>query len=246
MTSWASATWLAGFITRAVSVVNPSNMALFNAQYVLVFVGPPLFAASEYFILRRLLAYLPYHASLHPGRVMSTFLLLSATVESLAASGAADIASASAEPGVRSAAIARIKASLILQEVLEACFFVVVALIEYRSRRAGHFPRNVCTVCRILYITSLMMTLRCVVRTIDATDCDPATPDFKGYCGPVQRYEWFLWLFEVAHITVFIALLAIFHPGRYLPSTTTQYLDPADGADGGTERIGDSMSLDQG
>jgi hypothetical protein len=242
MTTWASVTWLAGFVTRAVSVFNPSNIALFIAQYVLVFVGPPLYAASEYFILGRLLAYLPYHAPLHPGRVMSTFLMLSAAVESLAASGAASMVSAKATPEQRASAITRIKASLILQEALEACFFGMVVLVEYRCRKAGSFPRNVRIMCRMLYITSFMMTVRCIVRTIEgfeATDCDPTKPGYKGYCGPVQHYEWFLWVFEVANITVFIALLAIFHPGRYLPSNEEQYLDPADGV---TERIGPGYS----
>ena len=242
MMFWASAVWLAGFITRAISAFNPSNVGMFIAQYVLIFVGPPLYAASEYFILGRLLAYLPYHTPMHPGRVLTTFLLLSAAVESLAASGAASSVSANATPQDRSAAIIRIKASLILQEVLEAGFFGMVALVEYRCRRAGHFPKNVRIMCRMLYVTSFMMTIRCIVRTIEgfeATDCDPSAPGYKGYCGPVQEYEWFLWVFEVANITVFVLLLALFHPGRYLPSNKAHYLDPADGV---TERIGPGYS----
>ena len=242
MTTWASLIWFAGFVTRALSAFNPSNVGLFIAQYVLVFIGPPLYAASEYFILGRLLAYLPYHTPLHPGRVLTTFLLLSAAVESLAASGAASSASASQDPGAHAAAIIRIKASLILQEVVEVSFFGLVALVEYRCRRARHFPHNVRIVCRMLYVTSFMMTIRCIVRTIEgfeAADCDPSAPGFRGYCGPVQQYEWYLWVFEVANITVFVALLAIFHPGRYLPSDNKQYLDPIDGI---TERIGPGYS----
>lgn len=242
MTTWASVTWLAGFITRAISVYNPSSVGLFIAQYVLLFVGPPLYAVSEYFILGRLLSYLPYHTPLHPERVMSTFLVLGAVVEALAASGAASSVSATDNPGVRSAAITRIKASLILQEVVEACFFGLVLLVEYRCRKAGCFPRNVKIMCRILYVTSLMMAIRCIVRTIEgfeATGCDPFAPEFKGYCGPVQQYEWVLWVFEVANITLFVGLLVIFHPGRYLPSDKARYLDPIDGV---TERIGPGYS----
>ena len=242
MTSWASATWLAGFIVRAISVFDSSNVGLFIAQYVLVFIGPPLYAASEYFILGRLLAYLPYHTPMHPGRVLSTFLLLGAAVESLAASGAASSVSANSKPAVRSAAIIRIKASLILQEVLEASFFGMVVLVEYRCRKARNFPKNVRIMCRMLYVTSFMMTIRCIVRTIEgfeATGCDPSAPGFKGYCGPVQEHEWFLWVFEVANITVFVLLLALFHPGKYMPSNKMQYLDPVDGE---TERIGPGYS----
>jgi len=240
--TFASLVWLAGFVTRALSAFNTSSIGLFIAQYILLFAGPPLYAASEYFILGRLLAYLPYHTPLHPGRILSTFLLLSAAVESLATSGAASSANGSQNPEAYAAAIVRIKASLILQEILEVCFFALVALVEYRCRRAGRFPHNVRIMCRVLYVTSLMMTARCILRTIEgfeATDCDPSAPGFKGYCGPVQHYEWYLWVFEVANITVFIALLAIFHPGRYLPSDAKQYLDPVDGV---TERIGPGYS----
>lgn len=242
MTTGASIVWLAGIIIRTVSVFNPSSVALFIAQYVLIFTGPPLYAASEYFILGRLLEYLPYHAPLHPGRVMTSFLLLNAAVEGLAASGAASSSSADPNSEGHAAAMLRIKVALILQEVLEVFFFGLVVLVEYRCRRARQFPHNVRVVCRILYVTSLMMTLRCVVRTVEgfeATKCDPYAPDFKGYCGPVQQYEWFLWVFEIANITVIIALLVIFHPGRYLPSDTKQYLDPADST---TERLGPGYS----
>jgi hypothetical protein len=240
MTTWASLVWIAGFITRALSASSPSSVSLYIAQYVMIFIGPPLYAASEYFILGRLLAYLPYHTPLHPERVLTTFLLLSAAVEGLAASGASS--SASQKPGSQSSAIVRIKISLILQEFVEVCFFGLVALVEYRCRRAGKFPKNVRTMCRMLYVTSLMMTVRCIVRTIEgfeATNCDPTSQGYKGYCGPVQHYEWFLWVFEVANITVFVALLVIFHPGRYLPSDKKRYLDPVDGI---TERIGPGYS----
>jgi len=87
-----------------------------------------------------------------------------------------------------------------------------------------------------------MMLLRCVIRTVEgfeATACDSHAADYKGYCGPVQHYEWFLWVFEVANITVFVALLAVFHPGRYLPSDPKTYLDPVNGK---TERIGPGYS----
>ena len=70
-------------------------MNIFIAQAVFVYVGPLLYAAAEYFILGRLFAYLPYHTPIHPGRVVSTFMLLSAVVESLTANGAANMSAAS-------------------------------------------------------------------------------------------------------------------------------------------------------
>jgi hypothetical protein len=240
--AWASTVWFAGFIVREISAYHTSNLGLYIAQYVLVFVGPPLYAASEYFILGRLMAYLPYHAPLHPGRVLSTFAILSAAVEALAASGASASSSSKQDFNAYKSAIDRMNASLILQEVLEASFFALVAYIEYRCRKAGKFPRNVRIMCRVLYVTSLMMTIRCLLRTIqgfESTNCDPYLTGFKGYCGPISHFEWYLWVFEVANITVLVGILAAFHPGRYLPPNNKHYLDPVDGT---TERVGPGYS----
>ena len=175
---------------------------------------------------------------MHPGRVMWIFLLLNAAVESLAMSGAANSSNINASPSVRNAALTRVKASLILQVGVELAFFAFVAYTEYRCRKKGPFPRNIRIVCRVLYVTSLMMMVRCVVRIVEGFEfgsCDPKSAGYKGYCGEVELNEWYLWVFEVANITVFIAGLTIWHPARYLPADRRRYLDPIDGM---TERIG--------
>ena len=218
---WASLVWVSGFIMRAISIHQPSNLGLFVAQYVLIFSGPPLYAASESFILGRLLGYLPYHAPFHPGRVLYVFGILCAAIEALAINGASIASNSNASPAAIEGAQQRIKASLIMQEFLEAAFCGFVAYIEYKCRKARLFPRNVKIICRVIYTTSLMMMVRCIVRTVEgfATGtCDPHAPDYNGWCGPVQENEWFLWVFEVANITVFVAALAIWHPSRYLVS----------------------------
>lgn len=239
---WATSVWVAGFVCRAISVYKPQAVHIFIAQFVLIIIGPPLYAAAEYFILGRLIAYLPYHSPIHPGRVLGTFFMLSAVVETLTASGAANSSGSGRTPSQRTSGLSCIKAGLLLQAIIEASFFSLVALLEYRCRRAGRFPPNVRIVCYVLYITSLMMLLRCIIRAIEgfeAAACNPNTPGYGGYCGPVQRQEWFLWVFEVANITIFVALLAFLPPGRYLPWSTKIYLDPYDGS---TERIGPGFS----
>ena len=159
-------------------------------------------------------------------------------METLTANGAANSAGSGRSPDQRAAGLACVKAALLLQTFLEVGFCSLVALLHYRCRTAGHFPRNVKTVCVLLYTTSLMMLLRCIVRTVEgfeAASCDPDDPANAGYCGPVQRNEWFLWVFEVANITVFVIALAVFPPGKYLPRDYRVFLDPMDGK---TERVG--------
>ena len=238
--TWATLVWVAGFVCRSYSIYHVQSVNIFIAQFVLVLMGPPLYAVGEYFILGRLMAYFPYHAPIHPGRVLGTFFLLSAVVEALTANGAANSAGTGRKPGQRKAGLDCLKAALILQCFIEALYLSLVALLEHRCRRVKKFPRRIRPVFYILYTTSFMMLIRCIVRTIEAfenAECDPNSSN--PYCGYVTRHEWTFWIFEVANITLFVILLAFFPPGRYLPSSTKVFLDPIDGK---TERLGEGFS----
>jgi len=239
LTTLASVAWLGGFVTRAITTFPIQDpvvyVSLFISQYVLIFMGPPLFAASESFILGRLLAYMPYHAPLHPGRTISTFVILNAIVEALAVNGAIRSSSQDTTDSQRAVGHKLVEASLILQMVIEICFITLVTIFERRGRRAGQFPRNARVLCRVLYITSLMMMVRCVVRIIEGFQISACPGLAQLWCGAIRRNEWYLWTFEVANIELFVAALALWHPCRYLPNDQRVYLDPVDHE---TERMG--------
>lgn len=239
--TWATSIWIAGFVCRSISVYQVQNVGIFIAQFVLIIMGPPLYAAAEYFILGRLMAYLPYYAPLHPGRVFSTFVILSLIVESLTANGAANSSGTGRTPSQVKNGLDCLKAALILQCFIEAFFFSLVARLEYRCRQAKNFPRQLRPVFYVLYITSLMILVRCIVRTIEGFEAAKCSHDRnpKPYCGTVQKHEVFLWVFEIANITLFVTLLAIFHPGKYLPRSSKIFLDPVDTI---TERVGPGFS----
>ena len=214
------------------SIYRDQDIDVFIAQYVLLFLGPPLFAGAEYFILGRVLAYVPYYTPIHPGRVLSTFIMLDTIVEILAVNGASAQATAKTVRA-RNQGQYRMLVSLILQAVLEVVFLALVNMVERRCRRAKIFPRNLKIVCYILYVTSLMMLVRCIFRIVEGfelLDCSLDRPN----CGPVDQHEWFFYVFEVANIFLFVALLTTFPPGKYLPPNEKVYLDPVDG----TERVG--------
>lgn len=221
---WASLVWVTGFICRALAAYNVNNIDLYICQYVLLLAGPVLYAASEYFILGRLLAYVPYHAPIQPGRVLSTFLFLSAAVEALTASGSATVAKSSQTSSRRDAGLNLVKAGLLLQSVVELCFLWLTVLVEYRCRKGGQWTSRVRVTCYLLYTTSMMMLVRCIFRAIQGfqeADCALSNPN----CSFIDRHEWFLWVFEVANITVFITALAIFYPGRYIPRDSNIFQD---------------------
>ena len=208
------------------------NIDIFVAQYVLLFLGPPLFAGAEYFILGRVLAYVPYHTPIHPGRVLSTFIILDTIVEVLGINGASASASAKTVKQ-RNSGLSRMMASMIIQAVLEVGFFYAVNLVERRCRKAKRFPRNLRIICYLLYVTSAMMFVRVIFRIVEGfevMDCPLDVPN----CGFVDRHEWFFYVFDVANIFLFVLLLTSFPPGKYLPPNDKVYLDPRDG----TERVG--------
>lgn len=234
------AVWAAGFGCRMVSIYKDENVDIFIAQYVLLFLGPPLFAGAEYFILGRVLAYVPYHTPIHPGRVLSTFIFLDAVVEALAANGATTGATAKTV-NVRNSGLTRMLVSLILQAVLEVLFFSLVALVETRCRKAKLFPRNIQIICYLLYITSFMMLVRCIFRIVEGIQTRNCPLD-ASRCGAVDQHEWFFYVFEVANISIFVILLVIFPPGKYLPPNDKIYLDPLNGI----ERVGPGFAQADG
>ena len=155
-------------------------------------------------------------------------------VEGLTAAGASKVATSINHPSNKQSGLALVKAGLLLQAVVELLFFSLVFLLERRCRKAGHYTKRVRTMCNVLYITSMMMLVRCVFRAAQGFQEMSCSAE-KPRCSVLDRYEWLLWIFEVANITIFVAALAVFHPGRYLPRDANVYMDPDDGA---TERMG--------
>ena len=153
-------------------------------------------------------------------------------VEILAINGSTARASAD-NVGERNSGLSRMAAALILQALLEVGFLALVNLVERRGRKAKIFPRNLKIVCVVLYVTSFMMLVRCIFRAVEVFEIMDCSFD-KPNCGAVNQNEWFFYVFEVANIFLFVVLLTIFPPGKYLPPNDKVYLDPVDG----TERVG--------
>ncbi|PSK57915.1 RTA1-like protein 2 [Elsinoe australis] len=243
--TWASTVWVAAFVCRAISVRQVQSVNIFIAQYVMVLAGAPLYAAAESFILGRILAYLPYHAPIHPGRVLSTFIFISVIIEVFVNTGAAN-SSGRTDPSKANqvkTGIAMYKAGLILQCVLEAGFLSLTAYIHHRARTTRTLPKNIRTMIFMLYLTSSMILLRTVVRTVEGfegTKCSKTADNPLGYCGYLSTHEWVLWVLEVANITLYVCFLTYFTPGAFLPRSHKVFLDPTDGK---TERLGPGFSV---
>ena len=170
--AWGTIVFTAGFVVRAVAIQYPRNVELFISQYVLILAGPPILAGAEYFVLGRLFAYLPYHTPINPHRVLTSFLILGAAVESMTAAGAAQSAGTGRTEKQVSTGSALVKAALLLQVVVETVYLALLGLLIYRCKKHRYpsgqpgLPRNILFLSIVLAITSSMMIVRCIYRVV--------------------------------------------------------------------------------
>jgi hypothetical protein len=198
----------------------------------------PLYELSNYFTLSRILYYVPYHSPIHPGRVFTTFGAISSIIEALNANGAAYVANSSLPQSKQDVGKALLKSALVLQLGVLASFFLLAITFHRRCKKANLLPANLHAALITLYISSTLIGVRTIYRTIEyfntaslnfsSPNLDPST------FSPIMRYEWFFWIFEASLMVTNSVLLNARHPMRYLPRDNKIYL----GEDGHTEILG--------
>ncbi|KAJ5812356.1 hypothetical protein N7474_008657 [Penicillium riverlandense] len=230
---WAGVLFTTGWIVRCIFSYHPANVNLYIVQTVLIYVGPPIYSASAYNIIGRLMNYLPMHAVLNPNRVLITFVYIGAAVESVTVAGAAKNASAGSSLSEYKSGGTLIAIGQILQGAVETVIIAIVATVHRRCARAGKVPRNVRKLCITLYGTSTLVLLRCIFRAVETFEMFSHI-GCRENCGPILSHEWFLYAFELGPMLVFTWWLNVLHPGQSLPNEKNRYLD----LDGCTERLG--------
>ncbi|GAM86370.1 hypothetical protein ANO11243_043840 [Dothideomycetidae sp. 11243] len=233
----ASTIWCAGFTLLGLSEAKPRSIALYATQHTLIFIAPPMYGAAETFILGRLMAYLPYHASLHPGRVVSTFVILSSVAAVIAALGASRTSNPVGHPEFVPLGLDLWNASVLLQCAIEVLFLSLTGRLHWNAYKANTLPAHVRRMFYVLYSISTMLLVRSVFRAAQGFQGKQCW--LEGVCGASLKYEWFFWVFEVANITLFVIGVTVFPPGRYLPRSDHVFLDRHDAT---TERKGPGFS----
>ena len=199
-----------------------------------IYVGPPIYAAAEYNVLGRLMRYVPMHAPLHPDRVLYVFIYAGVAVESLTAAGASLSASATGKTSdSRVEGGNLLSAAIVLQGAIELVFMGMVALMHHRCAKHKMLMPNIWRLCLMLYGTSSLLLTRCIFRAVEAFSTYTVI-ECNNSCGFFLYHEWYLYVFEAAPMVVYSYWLNFMHPGRFLPSSNSRFLD----VDGKTERIG--------
>ncbi|KAF2471314.1 uncharacterized protein BDR25DRAFT_285850 [Lindgomyces ingoldianus] len=229
---WAAALMIAGFATREYGAFHTDRLEFLIASVVLIMSGPPVYALINYFILSRILYYIPYLSPMHPGRVVTTFVGLDAVCEILIGQGAWRMANSSMTEAQRQLGANLVTASLCLQATLFGAFGLLAAQFQYRATKANVLTKDLRIVLYVLYVSASIVTIRCIYRLVEY---------IMGWDSTIYKNEIFFWIFEALIMFINTALLNIYHPGKRLPRSNNVFLD----RDGVTERAGPGWADDR-
>lgn len=223
---------IAGFAMREVGAYHTDNLTYLIVSVVLIMSGPPVYALINYFILSRILYYIPYLAPMHPGRVATTFVGLDAVCEILIGQGAWRMANWSMTLAQRRLGAHLVTASLSLQAALFGAFGLLAAQFHIRASKAGVLSKDLRTVLLVLYVSASIVTIRCIYRLVEY---------IEGWDSAIYKNEVVFWIFEAVIMFLNTALLNFYHPGKRLPRSNSVFLD----RDGVTERRGPGWADDR-
>jgi hypothetical protein len=223
---------ISGFALREIGAYHTSNLGYLIASTVLIMSGPPVYALINYFILSRILFYIPYLAPIHPGRVATTFIGLDAVCEILIGQGAWRMANSTMTAKQRQLGANLVTVSLCLQAALFGAFGLLAGQFHRRANKAKVLSRDLRIVLYVLYTSATIVTIRCIYRLVEY---------IEGWDSTIYKNEIFFWIFEAVIMFLNTALLNLFHPGKRLPRSNSVFLD----RDGVTERRGPGWDDDR-
>jgi hypothetical protein len=179
-----------------------------------------------------MLYYIPYISPMHPGRVVTTFLGLDAVCEILIAQGAWRMAHTELSEHERQIGADLVTGSLALQTALFGAFGLMAVQFHRRAARLGVLSAKMRTVIIVLYISSTVVTIRCIYRLVEY---------LMGWDSTIYKNEVFFYIFEAIIMLANTVILNIWHPGKRLPRSNSCFL----GRDGVTERPGPGWDDDR-
>ncbi|KAK2743967.1 hypothetical protein FQN55_007016 [Onygenales sp. PD_40] len=221
-----------------------ANLIIFILSQVFIYICPPLLELANYHVLGRILHYVPHLSPLPPGKILSIFGGLIALVEALNAGGVSLSANPSSSKTQQETGGYITIAALVLQLLVILIFMCIAAIFHHRCAKARIRARPVQTPLITLYVSMLLIFVRCIYRLIQHTG--HTTIKIKDLASlkelsPLLRVEWFFYVFEAALIFINSVLWNVWNPGRYFPRNSRVYL----ARDGRTEVEGGEKGDDR-
>lgn len=202
-----------GYIGRIMSHSDQKKLGPYIQQSILLLVAPPLFAATIYMVLGRMIRKL--HAEQHsiiPLKWLTKIFVTGDILSFLIQSGGAGIMVKGTQDSYKTGSNV-VLVGLIVQIAI-FCFFVVVAVIFHKRISAN--PTMVSQAAYALpyrkhlfalYATSLLILVRNLVRVVEYAE---------GNDGYIVSHEVFLYIFDAVLMFILMVVYNVVHPGQLL------------------------------
>lgn len=157
-----------------------------------------------------------------------------AVVELLNSLGVALSANSSASPSQQELGSHLTIAAVVIQLAVIVVFIILAGLFHYRCNKANIHNRSVSTPLVVLYVSMLLIMVRCIYRLVEHlgnTTVEIDSIETLRNLSPILRYEWYFYVFEASLMFINSIIWNIWNPSRFLPKDYHIYLSQ----DGSTE-----------
>ena len=117
--------------------------------------------------------------------------------------------------------------ALAIQLCVITVFVILAAIFHWRCSKANIHITAVSTPLRTMYISMLLILIRCIYRLVEHLgNTTVRLDDIESLMSlsPILRYEWFFYVFEATLMLTNSVLWNVWNPGRYLPRNHNVYL----------------------
>ncbi|KAJ5273721.1 hypothetical protein N7478_008846 [Penicillium angulare] len=208
----------------------------FIMSQVFIYVPPPLLELSNYHVLSRMFYYVPYKTPIAPNKVFAIFGSLMSLVEIFNGLGVAFSSNPTGHE--QNAGRILVLVSLSIQLTVILSFIIMTAIFWKHCYKSNIKNQAIPKLFVILYLSMSLILIRCIYRVVD--HAGHTSKDFKNVQdenqdSPLERYEWFFWVFEGTTMLGNSLLWNLFNPGRFLPRSTETWIGE-DGLETGIPR----------
>ncbi|KAI3057519.1 hypothetical protein CBS147343_10306 [Aspergillus niger] len=211
-----------GYITRALAHSNTQSVTIYAIQDILILLAPPLYAATIYMTLGRLITFLDAERqSLVPIRWLTTIFVTGDVLSFLLQGAGGGIMASGTLSGMTTGENV-VMGGLAVQLIFFSVFVIVATLFHFRIHqnptekslstciaRSGWRNPNWETTIVGLYIASMLILIRSVFRMIEYAG---------GNDGYLMSHEAFSYVFDAVLMFFTMVVISVLHPSKVLGS----------------------------
>jgi len=220
-----------GYAVRIITIKHPGPLWSIIISQTFLVVAPAFFAGQDYMIVGRMMSYIGGEYSyIKHTRITKIFVGLDVLAILTQASGAALLTDAGGDRSKLQRSKNILLFGLALQVIAFGIFCFVAVSYNLRTRREPALApfheemKHIKKLWIAFYVTGILIAGRSIYRTAEFAQVSfvPGSDNPGGYA---VTHEWPLYTFDSLPILISTLILAVFHPGAYLPKTKGRRID---------------------